>query len=54
MAGLCGTAAKSQVACGIVDMLEVREKGRVSAALSPFWLLMVIEFCLVLVTVLSC
>lgn len=41
------TAAKSQVACGIVDMLEVLEKGSISdVVLSPFWLL---SFCLVLV-----
>ena len=41
------TAAKSQVACGIVDMLEVLEKGSISdVVLSPFWSL---SFCLVLV-----
>ena len=41
------TAAKSQVACGLVDMLEVLEKGSISdVVLSPFWLL---SFCLVLV-----
>lgn len=41
------TAAKSQVACGIVDMLEVLEKGSISdVVLSPFWLL---SLCLVLV-----
>jgi hypothetical protein len=45
------TAAKSQVACSIVDMLEVLETGSISdVVLAPFW---VLSFWLVLVIALG-